>query len=46
MGIIIFRDPKRHENGYSDPEEFYYWNLDDFVDYEDAESYYYAHGGE
>lgn len=33
-------------DGYSDPEEFYYWNLDDFVDYEDAESYYYAHGGE
>lgn len=32
-------------DGYSDPEEFYYWNWDDFVDYEDAESYYYAHGG-
>ena len=30
---------------YSDPEEFYYWNIDDFYDYEDAEEYYYSHGG-
>lgn len=31
--------------GYSDPEDFYddYW--DDFFDYEDAEDYYYSHGG-
>lgn len=31
--------------GFSDPEDFYdeYW--DDFFDYEDAEDYYYDHGG-
>lgn len=31
--------------GYIDPEDFYddYW--DDFFDYEDAEDYYYSHGG-
>ena len=32
-------------DGYSDPEEFYYWHEDDFYDYEDAEEYYYEHGG-
>ncbi len=30
---------------YSDPEEFYYWHMDDFYDYEEAEEYYYSHGG-
>ena len=30
---------------YSDPEEFYYWNIDIFYDYVDAEEYYYSHGG-
>jgi len=33
-------------SGYSDPEEFYYWHPDDFYDFEDAEDYYYEHGGE
>ncbi len=28
-------------NDYSDPEDFYYDNYDDFWDYEDAEDYYY-----
>ena len=32
-----------HVNEYSDPDEFYYWNEDDFVDYEEAEEYYYSH---
>ncbi|MBR0135952.1 MAG: hypothetical protein IJM18_07100 [Clostridia bacterium] len=32
-------------DGYSDPEEFYEWNWDNFYDFEDAESYYYEHGG-
>lgn len=27
------------------PEDFYDWNRDDFYDYEDAEDYYYSHGG-
>ena len=30
---------------YSDAEEFYYWNIDDFYDYEDAENYYNEHKG-
>lgn len=33
-------------DGFSHPEDFYDWYPDDFVDYEDAEDYYYAHGGE
>ena len=28
---------------YADEHEFYYWNRDDFVDYEDAEDYYNEH---
>lgn len=32
--------------GFSHPEDFYDWYPDDFVDFEDAEAYYYAHGGE
>ena len=32
-------------DGFSDPDDFYYWYWDDFVDYEDAEDYYYSHGG-
>ena len=31
--------------GFSDPEDFYDWYWDDFFDYEDAEDYYYSHGG-
>ena len=30
---------------FTDPEDFYEWNLDDFSDYEDAEEYYHEHGG-
>lgn len=32
-------------SGFSDPEDFYYWYYDDFYDYEEAEDWYYAHGG-
>ena len=31
--------------GFSDPEDFYYWYYDDFYDFEEAEDWYYAHGG-
>lgn len=30
-------------NDYSDPEDFYDDNYDDFFDYEDAEDYYHEH---
>ena len=30
---------------YSDVEEFYHYNWDYFMDFEDAENYYYEHGG-
>ena len=30
---------------FNNPEDFYDWYWDDFVDYEDAEDYYYEHGG-
>ncbi len=32
-------------DGFLNPEDFYDWYRDDFVDYSDAEEYYYAHGG-
>lgn len=32
-------------DGFSDPADFYEWYWDDFVDFEDAEEYYYSHGG-
>ena len=31
---------------YDDPLEFYEFHPDDFLDYEDAEEYYYENGGE
>ena len=31
--------------GYYSPEDFYYDHPDDFFDFEEAEEYYYAHGG-
>lgn len=31
--------------GFSHPEDFYEYYWDDFFDYEDAEDYYYEHGG-
>ena len=30
---------------FSDPEDFYDYYYDDFLDYEEAEDYYYSHGG-
>ncbi len=30
---------------YYHPEDFYDWYRDDFYDYEEAEDYYYSHGG-
>lgn len=32
-------------DGFTDPDVFYYWHRDNFIDYEDAEDYYYSHGG-
>ena len=32
-------------DGFYHPEDFYDWYKDDFIDYEDAEEYYYEHGG-
>lgn len=32
-------------HGFSNPEDFYDWYWDDFFDFEDAEDYYYSHGG-
>lgn len=32
-------------DGFSNPEDFYDWYYDDFFDYEEAEDYYYSHGG-
>ena len=31
---------------FSDPEDFYEYYYDDFWDYEEAEEYYYSHGGQ
>ncbi|MBQ7623924.1 MAG: hypothetical protein IJS65_01440, partial [Clostridia bacterium] len=31
--------------GFTDPDDFYYWYRDDFFDFEEAENYYYSHGG-
>ena len=31
---------------FTNPEDFYDWCYDDFFDYEEAEDYYYSHGGE
>ena len=31
---------------FTNPEDFYDWYYDDFFDYEEAEDYYYSHGGE
>lgn len=37
------REDPYHVNDYSDPENFYDDNYDDFFDYEDAEDYYHEH---
>ena len=38
-------DPEFKVDDFTDPEDFYDWYWDDFVDYEEAEEYYYNHGG-
>lgn len=37
--------PGPSTDGFYHPEDFYDWNRDDFSDYEEAEEYYYEHGG-
>lgn len=37
--------PSLDVSGYYDPEDFYDWYYDDFGDFEEAEEYYYEHGG-
>ncbi len=37
--------PEPDTDGFYHPEDFYDWYKDDFIDYEDAEDYYYSHGG-
>ena len=37
--------PSLDTSDWYHPEDFYDWNRDDFDDYEDAEDYYYSHGG-
>lgn len=37
-------DPRVAE--FSHPDDFYEWYYDDFFDFEEAEDYYYSHGGE
>lgn len=37
----VYPDPKE----FDDPSDFYYWYYDEFVDYEEAEEYYYSNGG-
>lgn len=37
--------PSPDTSGYYSAEDFYDWYRDDFIDYEDAEDYYYSHGG-
>ena len=32
-------------NSFLEAEDFYEWNYDDFYDHEEAEDYYYGHGG-
>ena len=38
-------DTSPSTDGFYDPEDFYEWYIDDFIDFEDAEEYYYEHGG-
>lgn len=37
--------PELSTDDFTHPEDFYDWNRDDFSDYEEAEDYYYSHGG-
>ena len=37
--------PSLSTDGFYSAEDFYEWNYDDFSDYEEAEDYYYEHGG-
>ncbi len=38
--------PEFDVDAFSNPEDFYDWYMDDFIDLEEAEDYYYSHGGE
>ena len=40
--VTVSSDPY-HVEEYSSPEDFYYWEEDNFVDYEEAEDYWNAH---
>ena len=35
--------PSSGVSDFTHPDDFYYWYPDDFVDYEEAEDYYYSH---
>ncbi len=37
--------PALNTSDFVSPEDFYDWYRDDFYDYEEAEDYYYSHGG-
>lgn len=37
--------PSLDVSSFNDPEDFYDWYYDDFSDFEEAEDYYYSHGG-
>ena len=38
--------PEFDIDAFSNPENFYDWYMDDFIDFEEAEEYYYDHGGD
>ena len=37
--------PEFDVDAFRNPEDFYDWYIDDFIDFEEAEEYYYDHGG-
>lgn len=39
------KDSELNVSEFSHPEDFYHWYKDYFYDYEEAEEYYYSHGG-
>lgn len=44
ISTVVIPDDK-DVGDFSHPEDFYDWYYDDFYDYEEAEEYYYSHGG-
>ena len=42
-GVLELTDPD--PSGFYSPEDFYDWYYDDFYDFEEAEEWYYSHGG-